>query len=50
MKVLAVDPATRTGFAVDTENGVSVGTLDLRAPRASSVGEAFRFFLAGYAS
>jgi len=44
MKVLAVDPATRTGFAVDTESGVSVGTLDLRAPRASSVGEAFRFF------
>lgn len=44
MRVLAVDPATRTGFAHDSEQGLSVGYLDLRSPRSSSHGEAFRFF------
>ena len=44
MRVLAVDPATRTGFAFDSSQGLTVGTLDLRAPRSSSPGAAFRFF------
>tara|TARA_Y100001951_G_C11289683_1_gene271267 strand:+ start:1824 stop:2315 length:492 start_codon:yes stop_codon:yes gene_type:complete len=44
MRVLAVDPATRTGFAHDSGAGLVVGTLDLRSPRSSSHGEAFRFF------
>lgn len=44
MNVLAVDPATRTGFAYLTGQSVEVGVLDLRLPKRSSHGEAFRFF------
>jgi len=44
MRVLAVDPATRTGFALSSRGGLVVGTLDLGARELESVGQRFRFF------
>ena len=44
MRALAVDPATRTGFALDSGAGLVVGTLDLSTSRLSSPGQCFRFF------
>tara|TARA_R110002167_G_scaffold250238_1_gene456360 strand:- start:309 stop:761 length:453 start_codon:yes stop_codon:yes gene_type:complete len=43
MNILALDPATKTGFAYLTGGNLSVGTLDLKGPKSSSQGEAFRF-------